>query len=347
MHTAETLRQVQNSGVPAGGWVGGDAWFGSIASCVAVSKELGVESTFVMKQNDSLYPKRPMMAVMKARHGNRPCGHWVVMSAEISGVRLLAIAFAWSQSSIAFFISTIGITAPAAQSYQSNFEDDFGRKCSKMIRRPEIVDFIYRFLPVIDNHNKSRQHSLALERKWPTKNCWFRLYTTLIGMSVVDLYRLYRYNDVQKWDKITVVQFSDMICLGFVPRVRKREPDAIRNVAAGQDRVKRIKGIDGEITKPLSLKQMQGKHCRKAVGSAVQRTCWVCRMYRGDEKKAKFTSFACAMCDTPLCHPSTKYPDREEFQTCDMEHHNSSCPGVKCNGKTKGRAVKNLIDKET
>jgi hypothetical protein len=182
------LRQTQNAGVPEGGWVGGDAWFGSVASCVALSTELNVESTFILKQNESLFPKRPLMAVMRARHGERPAGHWVVMGTEISGVKLLAIAFAWSQSSTAFFISTVGTTGPAKESYRSSYEDEYGQKCSKLIRRPEIVDFIYRFLPVIDNHNKSRQHLLRLERKWPTKDCWFRLYTTLIGMSVVDLF---------------------------------------------------------------------------------------------------------------------------------------------------------------
>jgi hypothetical protein len=338
-NVAEVLRQVQNSQVPVGGWVGGDAWFGSVASCVAVSKELSVESTFVVKQHVSLFPKAPLMAVLRARHGARPAGHWVVMTAEISGVKLLAIAFAWSQSSISFFISTVGTTAPASESYQSSFEDEYGNKCTKLINRPEIVDFIYRFLPLIDNHNKSRQHLLRLERKWPTRSCWFRLYTTLIGFSVVDLYRLYRYHDETKWQELTINQFADMLCLGLRPRERTHLPDGLKNDAVGADLVKRIRDKKtGEITKAITRKQQTGKHYRQAVGSAVQKTCWVCRMYTD---KDKYTSFSCTKCDTPLCHPSKENPDRE-WKTCVMEHNNSCCQEVRCNGVEKGRVTKKL-----
>ena len=39
--TSEVLRQVEGSGVKKGGWVGGDAWFGSIMSSVEVYKRFG------------------------------------------------------------------------------------------------------------------------------------------------------------------------------------------------------------------------------------------------------------------------------------------------------------------
>ena len=347
VHTAEVLRQVANSNVRAdGGWVGGDAWFGSVASCVAVWKELSVDSTFVVKQNDGLFPKRPLMAVMKARHGSRPAGHWVVMTSEISGVKLLAIAFAWSQKSTAFFISTVGTTAPALQSYASNFEDEYGNTCTKFIRRPEIVDFIYRFLPVIDNHNKSRQHLLKLEKKWPTRDCWFCLFTTLVGFSVVDLYRLYRCHNEKQWDKYTVLQFSDMICNGLLPRNRIRLPAAVMNAAEGSSNLRRIRDPKtGDITKQLTNKQkLEGKSYRAGVGTAVQHTCWVCRLYRGPTEKLKYTSKECVFCSTPLCSPSVVYEDREScFATCYQEHHNSLDPRVKCNKMPKGKVTKDLM----
>ena len=34
-HTAEVLRQVKNSNGSKGGWVGGDAWFGSVESAIS------------------------------------------------------------------------------------------------------------------------------------------------------------------------------------------------------------------------------------------------------------------------------------------------------------------------
>lgn len=324
--------------------MGGDAWFGSVATCVALSKELDVESTFIVKNHQRLFPKRPLLAVMNARHGCRPAGHWVVMETKISGVSLLAIAFAWSQTSTAFFISTVGVTEPALESYHSSYEDEYGQRCTKLIERPEIVDFIYRFLPVIDNHNKSRQHLLKLEKKWPTKSCWFRLYTTLVGMSVVDLYRVYRYHNEAKYGKITIQKFADMIAKGLILRRRTRLPDGLREMAAGMDRVKRIRDSDGQTTKRVTKKQQSGKHYRQGVGSAIQKTCWVCRMYRGPDDKAKYTSFECVLCGTPLCCPdSTEYCDRRGWSTCDGEHHSSPHTGVRCNGKAKGRVPRTFI----
>ena len=43
-HTAEVLRQAEGANVVRGGWVGGDAWFGSIESCIELKKHLGLYS---------------------------------------------------------------------------------------------------------------------------------------------------------------------------------------------------------------------------------------------------------------------------------------------------------------
>ena len=54
-----------------------------------------------------------------------------------------------------------------------------------------VAHMLYEFLPLIDEHNKARQNALAVEKHWLTKNCWTRILTTFLGMSVVDL---------QRWD---------------------------------------------------------------------------------------------------------------------------------------------------
>jgi len=38
-HTAEVLRQVYNAGLRDGCWTGGDSWFGSIQTCLALKLE--------------------------------------------------------------------------------------------------------------------------------------------------------------------------------------------------------------------------------------------------------------------------------------------------------------------
>jgi hypothetical protein len=65
-HCAEVLRQVKGAGVQPGGWTGGDAWFGSVMSCVELYKRFGVHSTFVIKNNRIFYPMAALQAVLKA-----------------------------------------------------------------------------------------------------------------------------------------------------------------------------------------------------------------------------------------------------------------------------------------
>jgi hypothetical protein len=54
-HTAEVLRQVKGAGVLPGGWTGGDAWFGSVMTCVELMKQLEVHSTFIVKRACFIY----------------------------------------------------------------------------------------------------------------------------------------------------------------------------------------------------------------------------------------------------------------------------------------------------
>ena len=55
-HVAETLRQCKSAKVELGGWVGGNAWFGSIPCVVELENKLGLFSTFIMKQNVQYCP---------------------------------------------------------------------------------------------------------------------------------------------------------------------------------------------------------------------------------------------------------------------------------------------------
>jgi hypothetical protein len=192
---------VEGAGLPEGAWVGGDSWFGSVLSAVAVMDKFGVHSTWVIKQNSDFFPMTVIHSIIKARHDKRPAGHWVVLRAKISAVQLLAIGYAWSQSSISYFISTCGSTFPATQSYTTHYEDEFGIIQTKQIPRPHLLEWVYDYLPIIDEHNKQRQSILNLERKWPTNNCWFRLLVTMVGMSVVDLFRIYL-----NFDKLHYIQ---------------------------------------------------------------------------------------------------------------------------------------------
>ena len=117
--------------------------------------------------------------------GRLPCGD----EGTVSGVELFLLAYAWSNKQVAYLVASCGITVQHEIPYWSNFVDEFGNVTFKEIPHTSIAHFYFELCPLIDNHNKDRQGILGLEDCWPTKSPWFRLVTTLIGMSVVDLHR--------------------------------------------------------------------------------------------------------------------------------------------------------------
>ena len=108
--------------------------------------------------------------------------HFFSLKANIGGVDLFIMAYAWSQRGITCMVSSCGTTVRHEKTYKSKFEDEFGNVSKKELPRPAVVHFLYEFLPLIDEHNKARQNFLALEKTWLTKDPWVRLLSTLLGM---------------------------------------------------------------------------------------------------------------------------------------------------------------------
>ena len=80
-HTAEVLQLVERAQVPKGGWVGGESWFGSVAT--EFYKHFEVHSSWVIKQNQSWFPKKALLKVLKAQFKERPACHWEVFKTTI------------------------------------------------------------------------------------------------------------------------------------------------------------------------------------------------------------------------------------------------------------------------
>jgi hypothetical protein len=351
-HCAEILRQVKNSDVQPGGWVGGDAWFGSIQSCVEVYRRFGVHSTFVMKNNNKYFPTLPLRAVLTARHGTRPAGHWVVMTAEISGVPLLALVYAWSQSSVAYFISTCGSTQPHPKKYESKFEDEWGGTSVRLIDRPDIAHWYYHFNSLIDETNKQRQGILRLEQRWQTKDPYMRLVSTLLGQSVVDMHRYFRYWKIMvkgeshtKVDQIGIIKFTDLICgtmKPWPPRMSStgagRKRGSIEDGTEAANLLVRIQKADGSSNYAMT----EGQEKRgKTVGNNVVWTCFMCRKYQdNDDQTIRHpTTWKCTHCGMPLCN-AKRAGTNGRIHNCADDHILTDEPMFACNGNYYiGKAV--------
>ena len=76
--------------------------------------------------------------------------------------------------------------------YKATFQDKFGNVQFRNVAQPQCASRYFRYANSIDVHNQMRQKVLGLEEKWKTTDCWLRVWTTLIGMTVTDLYFLRR-----------------------------------------------------------------------------------------------------------------------------------------------------------
>ena len=275
-----------------------------------------------------MFPKEVLYSVLKARHPRRPAGHWVVMKTAIAGVDLFAMVYAWSQSSVAYMVSTCGKTIRHIEDYYSKFSDGYDNKETNAYPRPAIAHQIWHFLPLIDEFNKERQKMLALEKKWPTRNCWTRCITSMTGQCVVDLMRWDRAKrnpiaigyteEYKEWD---ITEMANKIArpllfaggLGATDRRAPRRSHADALADAGP--LTRVRGVDGSIVYPD--------------GQARTMRCYICRRYR---KIPRNVNWMCKDCGMPLCRI-----DRGRPMTCLVEHQCSTDAYLGCGYMPRGK----------
>jgi hypothetical protein len=78
---------------------------------VKVHKCFGVHSSWIIKPNQSWFPKKALGIEFMVKEG--PAGHYRKFSKQaISEVALFAMAYAWSQKGVSFLLSTCGSTEP-------------------------------------------------------------------------------------------------------------------------------------------------------------------------------------------------------------------------------------------
>lgn len=171
----------------------GDAWFGSVkaASQMAVR---GYQCCFQIKVYSALYPKEFIEDVLK----DAPGGVCIALEGKAPNEQnLIALGYRYSRKATLFFVMTpnAGSTFPGFP-YEMKYTDDYGNVQVRNVSRPDVLSKYFQSSNVIDIHNQLRQGNLALEEKWSTQNCWFRLATTLIGMCVTDTYLLAKHHRV-------------------------------------------------------------------------------------------------------------------------------------------------------
>ena len=171
----------------------GDSWFGSVKAAVAQA-QAGFECTFQVKQNHSLYPKKQIEEIL----GDAPGGASVVLTGiHSTGIQLVAVGYKYNSKTILNFVCTDGAgTTKEGKPYEMKWTDEFGNVNVRTVPRPYVVSNFFEHCNSVDIHNHLRQSCLKLEKKWVTTDCWFRLSTTLMGINVVDTFRLAKFHNM-------------------------------------------------------------------------------------------------------------------------------------------------------
>ena len=189
----------------------GDSWFSSLKTAVAVKKELNSEYIGVIKTSHKHYPKQYLETTMK----EWPPGSHLVLQTHKDGETFYAIGYKYNMRKVLFFITTegAGSTMPGTP-YEAKWLDENGRIASRQIPRPHLISEYYKNSNQIDKHNHARQGVLALEKNVVTQCGYFRLFTTYLGITVTDAWKLYRHGlgDKHENKEISIVDFTNILC---------------------------------------------------------------------------------------------------------------------------------------
>jgi hypothetical protein len=123
------------------------------------------------------------------------------------GHELICIGYKYSARKALVFLGTknAGSTKPG-EPYIARFPDVNGNVAQRSVPRPAVISDYFKDSNVIDSHNQARQSELKLEKHWITFDCWFRLVTTLIGMTVTDCWRAFKHAMPEKHNKVISIK---------------------------------------------------------------------------------------------------------------------------------------------
>ena len=200
--------------------VQGDAWFGSVHAAGALG-EAGYKAVLQVKTNSGLYPKVFIMKALK----DAPGGVSIVLKAMYHGISLMVSGYHYStHTTICFVAMNDAGSTRVGSPYEMKYIDDWGNVQCRNVERPDILSEFFKASNMIDKHNLSRQADLALEKHWLTQNPYFRLHATMIGINVVDCYKLAEHHKIinfrmDKEKKMTIVHFAGYLAKQLISNV--------------------------------------------------------------------------------------------------------------------------------
>jgi len=254
-----------------------------------------------VKTAHSGFPKKFLQEALE----DEPAGTNVTLFSKYRGVYLVAMGYKYNKKTVTCFIATLGagMTTNSAHPYIQRYNDNFGNVCEKCVLRNDLASFYFNNCNKIDTHNNERQFILKLEKKWLTRDPFFRVCTTLVAFSVIDAYRLYKFNNNNKKTEMSVLQFSNILA-GQLISSRILISNTLREnrlIINDQDKYTFTDNTGNLHTlirgDRIKVSSQSGKMYRPA------RDCIMCKL----TNRRSQTVFYCNICNVPLCSDRFRY----------------------------------------
>lgn len=167
-----------------------------------------------VKTNTSRFCKEELAMEVKPESGE-----WATVTTEVvlednSTLKMFGLGHRRGPA-VHTFLSTCGESILGRP--QAHKDDDLDADTMYLVARkcPKILNDATTAQPKIDRHNKKRQFELAFERRFKTSSFPFRLFSTILGMTICDAFYLHNYlNQTAK------LEWSDAVRRAFYAILR-------------------------------------------------------------------------------------------------------------------------------
>jgi hypothetical protein len=275
----------------AGRCIYADSYFATVEAAVELYRRFRMYFTGVVKQCNSRYPKK-LLDTIPLRTG---MGESKTMLCHNAGIEIPVIAVLWCDRTRRTFVSTRGVTAtcnPITRTRVRNNPDDPEGHTTvvvqQVIPQTDITATYYEFCGDVDRHNRARQDTLNLEKKVETREWTFRIITSIIGIIMVDAYRLYvgSRNPLITQKTLTQKEFIRLLCGELVDN---HFDDGIAHKSLRQQVIESYEELDAAFaTTSAPSIVMTNEVASENESRKLRKRCRECRHFK--------TMYVCSLC---------------------------------------------------
>lgn len=298
-HTTALTLRLAKPWLRSGRVVCGDSYFASVQTAEALLK-YGTRFIGVVKNATKGFPMEYL-----ARQELTSRGDHVSMQSRIESSDKDLAAVLWMDRERRYFISSCHTTNPGTPISRERWRSvgDSTSKISFQVPVPELVERYYQCCSQVDRHNRCRQDSLGLEKKLEVKTWSLRINSSLLAVTIVDAWLLYKYSHGPRFHMCQsgfYEKLAEELIENSYDSIKRRSWNSSEGSESSSD-----EDFSAGIGTHLAMTHKKRKLSDGSVSNALyQGRCRSCKRF-----KSKFQCSTCrdnGLGDIYLCHAGTK-----------------------------------------